>query len=267
MTENRYLTILELQPGATLQEIKKSYRRLSKIYHPDISKDVEAQNKFINLTEAYNFLIQVGPHPNHETIRYNYNPEADAYDHWRAKAKTQARKRAIEEARLQQEQIKKILSGFKVIAVAIIVFNIALSIDFLMPHKQVRQRIESVNPVFESSKYTRKKRKTYDAIQFEDYTMQFNIGETVGIKPYQFGYVQATAIFNKAMSVKLEVKNKSIELFQLFNVYRVFGFLIPIIFFVTYLYKYKMRTLDHKLTMAIFMCFLSFMQFYMFFKF
>lgn len=51
--QNKYLEILQLQPGATKQEIKKAYRRLSKIYHPDISKDEFAKEKFIEINEAY----------------------------------------------------------------------------------------------------------------------------------------------------------------------------------------------------------------------
>ena len=33
---NQYLKILELEPGATLEEIKEAYRDLAFVWHPDI---------------------------------------------------------------------------------------------------------------------------------------------------------------------------------------------------------------------------------------
>lgn len=52
--------LLELQPGASSAEIKASYRRLARQYHPDInSTDQQAEDKFIALTGAYKMLLGV----------------------------------------------------------------------------------------------------------------------------------------------------------------------------------------------------------------
>lgn len=52
--------LLELRPGASLAEIKSSYRQLARRYHPDVnSTDRLASQKFIQLTEAYKFLLGV----------------------------------------------------------------------------------------------------------------------------------------------------------------------------------------------------------------
>lgn len=48
------LRLLGLQPGATLQAIKRAYRRLAKAHHPDLGGDVEA---FHRLDAAYRLLI------------------------------------------------------------------------------------------------------------------------------------------------------------------------------------------------------------------
>ncbi|MBW4662796.1 MAG: J domain-containing protein [Chroococcus sp. CMT-3BRIN-NPC107] len=51
--------LLELPPLATLAEIKASYRRLARQYHPDINPgDRTAEEKFIALTAAYEVLIE-----------------------------------------------------------------------------------------------------------------------------------------------------------------------------------------------------------------
>jgi tetratricopeptide (TPR) repeat protein len=52
--------LLGLGSGASFAEIKASYRRLARKYHPDANPgDRQAQNKFIELTEAYKFLLGV----------------------------------------------------------------------------------------------------------------------------------------------------------------------------------------------------------------
>jgi len=56
--------LLGLRTGASFDEIKASYRRLARQYHPDVSSgdQQQAKEKFIQLTDAYKFLIsQVSP--------------------------------------------------------------------------------------------------------------------------------------------------------------------------------------------------------------
>jgi curved DNA-binding protein CbpA len=52
-----YYQILEIDPTATPEDIKKSFRSLSKKYHPDKTKnDKEAEEKFKLINEAYTVL-------------------------------------------------------------------------------------------------------------------------------------------------------------------------------------------------------------------
>lgn len=55
MIPNHY-EILELLPSASKEEIKKAYRRLALIYHPDRNKSPDAHEKFISINEAYLIL-------------------------------------------------------------------------------------------------------------------------------------------------------------------------------------------------------------------
>ncbi len=51
-----YYALLEIEFGATEEEIRKAYRRLVKEYHPDHNDDPQAARKFIEITEAYETL-------------------------------------------------------------------------------------------------------------------------------------------------------------------------------------------------------------------
>jgi len=51
-----YYATLGLKKGATLDEIKKAYKDLAKKYHPDVSKEQDAEKKFKEINEAYSVL-------------------------------------------------------------------------------------------------------------------------------------------------------------------------------------------------------------------
>jgi tetratricopeptide (TPR) repeat protein len=57
--------LLGLRTGASYEAIKASYRRLARQYHPDANPDnqQQAQDKFIQLTDAYKQLINAVPPP------------------------------------------------------------------------------------------------------------------------------------------------------------------------------------------------------------
>lgn len=51
-----YYEILGVSKSASQAEIKKSYRRLARKYHPDVSKEADAETKFKEVNEAYEIL-------------------------------------------------------------------------------------------------------------------------------------------------------------------------------------------------------------------
>lgn len=263
---NYYLTLLELEPGATKADVKKAYRRLSKIYHPDLNKSADAHQKFIELTEAYTFLTQVGPRPHQEPITYDYNPEVDEYELWREQAKAKARQRAKEEAKLQRELIKKIFWVFRKVAVGIIAFNVLLIIDMSLPRKISEQKLVYKTPIVNTKGEAKKASYGYDVLGFNDYVLTLEKGSTKNIKVGQYAHISSTMLFDKPMEAQFRLNERTIYLKQVYNIYIGFWVLIPFTFIILALFEYQFKTLDTKLTLVIFMCFITLYQLHLFFN-
>jgi len=51
-----YYAALGVERGASADEIRKAYRRLAQKYHPDVSKETDAEERFKEIAEAYQTL-------------------------------------------------------------------------------------------------------------------------------------------------------------------------------------------------------------------
>ncbi|MFA7533958.1 MAG: DnaJ domain-containing protein, partial [Tissierellaceae bacterium] len=69
-----YYKVLEVDKSASQDEIKKSYRKLAKKYHPDLNPDdSKAQEKFKEINEAYEVLGDEEKKKKYDTFGSGYN--------------------------------------------------------------------------------------------------------------------------------------------------------------------------------------------------
>jgi curved DNA-binding protein len=51
-----YYKVLEVPRTASADEIKRAYRKLARRFHPDVSKEANAEARFKEMQEAYEVL-------------------------------------------------------------------------------------------------------------------------------------------------------------------------------------------------------------------
>ena len=74
MAENEWLSkdfykVLGVSKDASDQEITKAYRKLARQYHPDLNKTKEAEEKFKDISEAYDVLSNKDSRQKYDAIR------------------------------------------------------------------------------------------------------------------------------------------------------------------------------------------------------
>lgn len=73
---DRYSRILGVHPKASVEEVKKAYRKRAKEYHPDIAGD-SAKRKFLEVKKAYEYLLTPDnswAETKLSTPKYHYTP-------------------------------------------------------------------------------------------------------------------------------------------------------------------------------------------------
>ena len=75
-SSDNFYNILEVPDTASIDEIKKSYRKLSMIYHPDRNKSPDATDKIRKINEAYETLGDATKKQEYDMMLKNPNPFA-----------------------------------------------------------------------------------------------------------------------------------------------------------------------------------------------
>ncbi|THD25381.1 DnaJ (Hsp40) subfamily B member 9 [Fasciola hepatica] len=66
-----YYDVLGVSKTANIQEIRRAYRKLAKLYHPDKNKGPNATEKFVEINEAYEVLSDEGKRKRYDEFGFD----------------------------------------------------------------------------------------------------------------------------------------------------------------------------------------------------
>ena len=96
MSGKTYYEILNLPEGATKAQIKKSYRKLVKLYHPDVTDDPNAHEKYLEINQAYEALLD--PQPRHKSSSSEPSSKARKWNRYKRESRIKYAKRQAKKA-------------------------------------------------------------------------------------------------------------------------------------------------------------------------
>lgn len=108
-----FYEILELNRDCSKEQIKKSYYKLAKKYHPDINKNKNSEKIFKKINEAYHVLINEESRTRYDSFLNSDNPTNEIFQNFDFDETWIYQ--YISETQIQYDQIKKILSQLSLI--------------------------------------------------------------------------------------------------------------------------------------------------------
>ncbi len=252
--QNYYLEVLGLSHGATKKDIKAAYRRLSKLYHPDVNSDPQAKEQFIRITEAYKFLSQVGPQPSGQARSYDYDPFKESYRRQRAKARYWARQRAKEATKQHFQAVRRFNEMFTYPLIAVVVINLILGLDFLLPTKSSSARVIEVTPEYQNKRIApgvNIRLHNHDRIHFEHHSLRVKYSRKFYSLADQNVTLKRTALIGIVREIRTRLVDTSFIYRHPFVLYDFFCFLIPLMLTMALVYQYARLSLELRMSLAV----------------
>ncbi|MDW3194702.1 MAG: DnaJ domain-containing protein [Cytophagales bacterium] len=258
---SHHLQVLRLTENASKEEIKSAYRELSKRYHPDVNSEAGAHEKFLEIKAAYEYLTDERPDPQlDDYFQSSQTQQPSEEEIWRAEQRRKNKEKEQERERQQALLIMRLIRYFRPVAWLILTWNVLLTVDYLLPYEQHDQNTMTVLQGVEYKRGGNNPR--YDRIIFEEFEMKFEKGELPRKRDLQkidSTIVEATTIFRKPMAVYITQDGNTNRYQQVYNVYIIFGYLIPIMLIMCGLFFYFKKP-PYRLNVAILMVPLTFVQ-------
>lgn len=140
----KYYKILGLPNNAPKEEVRKAYRKLVMLYHPDKNPSATARQQFILIKDAYEILTGK-KNPPRTTQVYTSSPQRRSQskgnkseDERKAEARQRYYEQVVKEHQENEKYFKSLTTGFKWkimqrLAILGIALNIILTLDLVLP--------------------------------------------------------------------------------------------------------------------------------------
>lgn len=228
-----YYSILGLSSTASAAEIKRVYRRLAVMYHPDKNPSPEAESLFKEINEAYDVLgdpakkqlydqrwqnpfqelIQEEPVVQHRDPRYRGR---------RPRGYRPATSSRYTTKDLMQEYLPKVIGFCRVGAL----LGFLLLVDFFLPATESTERVLNVYSVYRSGRYGGQHFSHQIMITNEGARIKFYNNDALGFPIGAAVLIKRTPILSTVRRISNDTSDVELD-----NIYGAVG-IVPLIMFI-----------------------------------
>lgn len=150
-----YYSILGVSRIASQAEIKSAYRRLAILYHPDKNKDPRAQEIFVEVTEAYDVIVDPIKRRGYDgllsgiysTATVTKQTEPRHRDPAYRRRQSHSHVRPLKKSSDTYTLMKEYLKYFKWAGRIGLVVSVLFFIDYVLPYKTTHEKINRIYEV------------------------------------------------------------------------------------------------------------------------
>lgn len=243
----KHFDSLGLPHTASEEEVRKRYRELVKMVHPDVNDSEDAHHQFVNLTEAYNALLEyfereeITIDVNYVEVEENSSSVEDDWIAYRKHAEEQYKIRKEKEKIEHEKWFQLLRSGWRLIhfkvafTVSSIVFLATLA-DWILPFRYNPE----VTKTFSMESFNSLPPNKVSLIQTRsghDYWLANYNPSYFNEQP--FFQVKSTSILHQPVSVVLNYQASIDEIPIHFTVYWAQIILFPIVLIPLFAFYYR----------------------------
>lgn len=241
MIGNQYYNVLGLPFGANEQLIKKRYKELAKKYHPDRNSSPDAHKKFIEINEAYIYLVFKNKIQVKSLQEQQKDREDEIQKAYREKAWQYVREKKIRDEEELQAFYHSLRIGwkwfaFKTVSILCAIIVVVMFIDYFLPTQAIPEVV------------TEYSNDIYQSVGAHDISLiKTSSGKNLWTNDYfnsDFNYnpffiLESTQIFQNPIKAKIYSGNQYFEIPIHFTVYWAQFVLSPFLLFPLFIYFYK----------------------------
>lgn len=241
MIGNHYFNVLGLPFGASEQLIKKRYKELAKKYHPDRNPSPDANKRFIEINEAYIYLMSKDKIQFKSPEEHQKERDEEIQKAYKEKAWKYAREKKIRDEEELQAFYHSLRKGrmwfaFKTVTIICAIILVAMTVDYFLPSQEIPEVVEEYSDDIyhsvggnEISLIKTKSGKKLWTHAF--YNKDFNYNP--------FFVLESSQIFQNPITAKIYSGNQYFEIPIHFTVYWAQFALSPFLLFPIFFYFYR----------------------------
>lgn len=251
--KRRYYEILGLPENAPISDVRKQYRKLVMLYHPDKNKTPGAEQRFIEIKEAYEILSgkktapqpKIQRRPSRSTSSNQKNAEATKEQRAK-KGKLRFEEQKMRETIENELYFRKLTQGFrwkimKISAIVGIVLAFTFALDLVLPHHYQSDSVVSFNANtaygIGGKRVSLINTKENGKYWIEHFNSRLYYGNHEII-------IESSWLYHNPMRLQKLDKVSTFGFPVNFNVYRLSFLLIPLFLFPAFTFWYKRRKIS-----------------------